>query len=123
MCMFILSINNFISLNKTRACAFSTSSRIIKIRLIPANSIMKTHTIICILDTQKHILNHKTIRKLMPFLILMLFRIKEAKNITPIYSENQFHKCTIGTTQEARQRYKQALIPNIKHNKKKGLND
>ena len=53
----------------------------------------------------------------------MLFLIKETKNITPIYSENKIRKCTIGTTQQARQRYKQALIPNIKHDKKKGLND
>ena len=46
----------------------------------------------------------------------MLFRIKKARNVTPIYSENKFRKCTIGTTQPARQRYKQALIPNVRHN-------
>ena len=92
---------------------------VIKIRLIPTNPIMKIHTIIYILDTQKHVLNHRKIKKLILFLILMLFWIKEAKNITLIYLENKFHKYTIVTTQQARQRNKQILIPTIKHNKKK----
>ena len=69
-------INNSNTVNKTHKTSSSTSRSGKKKNII--TSISKNPHIICILDTQKYVLNHRKIRKLTSFLILMLFWIKEA---------------------------------------------
>ena len=69
-------INNSKTVNKTRKTSSWTSGGKKKKLLLP--QFRKAHIIICILDTQKYVLNHRKIIKLISFLILMLFWIKEA---------------------------------------------